>query len=69
MNTQDVIVFDNLRQRTGVIGQYDSVSAVLKPFVSTNAHGLLHEVKDHNEVGSLAGQAGKNIRALFSKDE
>lgn len=69
MNTQNVITFSNLRQRTGVIGQYDSVSAVLKPFVSTNAHGLLHEVADHSEVGDLAAQAGKNIRALLSQDE
>lgn len=69
MNGQEVIVFDNLRQRTGVIGQYDKVSVVSKPFVSANAHGLLHEVKDYNEVGALAAQSGRNLRALFSQGE
>jgi len=62
MNTETVIVFDNLRQRTGVIGQYDNVSAVSRPFVSSNAHGILHEVKDHNEISELASQAGKRAR-------
>ena len=69
MNAQSVIVFDNLRQRTSVIGQYDKVSAVSKPFVSSNAHGLLHEVKDHTEIGVLASQAGKRVKELLASDE
>lgn len=69
MNDQGVIVFDNLRQRTGVVGQYDPVSAVSKPFVSTNAHGLLREVKDHSEIGAWACQAGKKTRELMSQDD
>ena len=69
MKKEEVIVFDNLRQRTGIVGQYGAVSAVLKPFVSTNAHGLLHEVKDHNEIGDLATQSGKKIRELIALEE
>ena len=69
MNAPEVIVFENLRQRTSVIGQYDKVSVVSKPFVSTNAHGLLHEVKDYEEIGVLASQAGKRIKALLSMED
>lgn len=69
MNAQTVIVFDNLRQRTGVIGQYDKVSAVSKPFVSSNAHGVLHEVIDHTEISSLASQSGKRIKELLALEE
>lgn len=69
MDEENVIVFDNLRQRTSVIGQYDKVSVVSKSFVSTNAHGLLHEIKDHEEIGLLASQAGKRIKELLSVEE
>lgn len=69
MNNPEVIVFDNLRQRTGVIGKYDQVSAMSKPFVSTNAHGLLHEVKDHTEISLLASRAGDRMKKLLASDE
>ena len=66
MNDQEVIVFDNLRQRTAVVGQYSEVSAVSRLFVSSNDHGVLHEIKDHNELGALASQAGKKVRELLA---
>lgn len=69
MKDRELIVFDNLRQKSKVVGKYDPVSAVSKPFVSTNAHGVLHEVKDHKEVGALAAQAGKKARELLTIDE
>lgn len=69
MNSPGLIVFDNLKQKTSVIGQYDKVSVVCKPFVSSNAHGLLREVKDYEEVGNLAAQSGKRIKELLAEEE
>lgn len=69
MNSENVIVFDNLCQRTSVIGQYDKVSALSKPFISTNAHGLLREVKDYKELSWLASESGKRMKALLSEEE
>lgn len=65
MNT-DVIVFKNLRQRTAVVGEYSSVSVRPKVFVSQNAHGLLREVSDYEEVGQLATESGNRLKELLA---
>nr|SPS04984.1 protein of unknown function [Candidatus Nitrotoga fabula] len=61
-----VIVFDNLMQSSAVVGVNDVVRAqVIKPFAADNAHGLLREVKDHNEVAGLAAAAGKKTLEML----
>lgn len=68
MNNKTVIVFDNLHQRTKIIGKYDHVSAVYRPSASTT-HGILHEVKDINEIGELASNAGKRVKKMMSAQD
>lgn len=67
MNTKTVIVFNNLRQRTKIIGKYDNVSAVYSPSVSSAAaHGILHKVKDINDISRLASNSGKRVKEMMS---
>lgn len=62
----EVIVFENLRHRSSVVGQEtEVVKAKATPFSSSNAHGLLREVKNLEDVGELASQAAKKSLAAF----
>jgi hypothetical protein len=65
----EVIRFENLRQRTSVVGEYAEVTAKAKPFVSENAHGILRKVGGHKDVAILAAKAGGKTRALLLRAE
>ena len=62
MHSEAVIFFENLKQRTDVIGEYKVVSAKAKPFVSKNAKGTLRQITDYKEVGDLAYAAGMKLK-------
>jgi hypothetical protein len=63
--TDGVITFENLRQRTSVVGELRVVQAKAKPFVAKNAHGVLREVGDYKEAAVLGNEAGKKVMALL----
>jgi precorrin-6x reductase len=60
-----VYTFENLRQRTDVVGETRVVQAKAKPFVAKNAHGDLREVSDYKDAAALGSEAGKKILALL----
>ena len=64
------VVFENLRRRSSIVGeQGEKVQAKAKPFVSSNASGVLREVSSLDEVRSLAGQLGRKIAALVANNK
>lgn len=67
MNNPTVITFSNLRQRTPVAGEnaLSPVQAKAKPFVASNAQGVLRKVKDRHEVAKIAAAAGKRTLAML----
>ena len=71
MLNEEVITFSNLRQCSPVVGETTTapVTAKAKPFVASNAHGLLRQVKDHKEAGELGSQCGKKILSLISSKD
>lgn len=71
MNDTTVITFNNLRQRTPVAGEIElsPVQAKAKPFVSSNAQGLLRKVKDRHEVAGIAQAAGKRTLAMLQSQD
>lgn len=67
MANEEVIVFENLRQKSSVIGeQMEVVKAKSKPFASSNAHGVLHEVKSWDDVAALGTAMGKKTLAVIA---
>ena len=66
MQNEDVIRFENLRQRSSaVVGEDSVVKAKAKPFVSSNAHGVLREVQSMGEVRKIAqAAADKTLTAI-----
>jgi hypothetical protein len=66
MHAEAVITFENLKQRTDVVGEYKVVSAKAKPFVSQNAKGTLREIKDYEAVGELARAAGMKLKEILA---
>jgi len=73
MNAQEVIEFDNLRQKTTMLGEKE-YSQILKaraaPFVSENAHGVIRKVMGYQDVANIASLSGAEMLSLLgSKDE
>lgn len=70
MDTDAVIRFDNLRQRTSIVGELQNVEA-LKPraFVSANAHGVIRKVDSPQEVADLAKKAAKDTLELINSED
>lgn len=73
MNAQEVIEFDNLRQKSTMLGEKE-YSQILKakaaPFVSENAHGVIRKVGGYQEVADIASACGGDTLSLLrSKDE
>jgi len=66
MTNEEVIVFENLRQKSSVVGgQPEVVKAKAKPFVASNAHGVLRQAKDFNEIRELGSSIGKKTVAVI----
>lgn len=66
MDTNAVIVFENLLHRSSVVGEgTEVVKAKATPFSSSNAHGLLREVAGLEDVGALAIASAKRSLAAF----
>ena len=68
-HNDEVIVFENLVQPTGVIGKFESVTAVKKvtePFVNSNAVGHTRSVEGRDEVGLIAKQSGLRLKKIFA---
>ena len=65
-----IIVFENLRRSADIIGEEDVViKAIVQPFVSDNAHGVLRKVSGYEEVALLGAKSGEKIRRMLSTDE
>lgn len=67
----ETIFFNNLRQRAPVAGEntLSPVQAKAKPFVSSNAQGVLRKVKDRHEVAEIAAASGlRHLAVLQSQD-
>lgn len=67
MANDEVIVFENLRQKSSVVGeQSEVVKAKAKPFVASNAHGVLRQAKDFNEIRELGSAIGRKTLAVIA---
>lgn len=70
---EEVIVFDNLVRPTDVIGKLAQVTAVTPPpppppsdaFVSSNAAGLVRQVKTLDDIRVCSEDSGKRLRAML----
>lgn len=65
---EEVIVFDNLVRPTDVIGKLTQVTAVTPPsdaFVSSNAAGLIRQVKTLDDIRACSEDSGKRLRAML----
>ena len=72
MNAQEVIEFDNLRQRAAMLGEKEYthvLRAKVAPFVSENALGVIRKVNGYQEVADIAAASGKNILTLLRSEE
>jgi len=66
-NEVKVIVFDNLRQRSNVVGEeYESVRVKIKPFNASNAKGVLRQICDMNEIKDIAISAANSTKMIMS---
>ena len=63
----DLIVFDNLvRPSEEIVGATRPVQAKVPTFSAANAKGDLREVKDFQDVGAIAHEAGKIFGSVFT---
>ena len=62
----EVIRFDNLLQRSAVVGgKGEAIQAKAKPFVSSNARGVLRTIENRDEAGKLAEELALKVRAAI----
>lgn len=67
MANEEVIVFENLRQKSSVVGvQSEVVKAKAKPFVASNAHGVLRQAKDFAEIRELGAILGRKTLTVIA---
>ena len=67
MDDNEVIVFDNLRHQSNVVGEdFENVKVKIKPFNASNAKGVLREVDDLDEVRQMAISAAEETKKLMT---